>query len=100
MGTEVYHALGKLIKKKFGGDATLTGDEGGFAPPCDNLDGCKLISEAVEIAGYTGKVEIGLDVAASEFKVKGKDEYDLDFKGSGNIISSEALMNIYMDLPC
>ncbi|KAH8053556.1 phosphopyruvate hydratase [Aureococcus anophagefferens] len=35
IATEVYHNLKKIIKKKFGGDATLIGDEGGFAPPCD-----------------------------------------------------------------
>jgi enolase len=32
---QVYHTLKGIIKKKFGGDATLIGDEGGFAPPCD-----------------------------------------------------------------
>ena len=33
--SQVYHNLAKILKKKFGGDATLIGDEGGFAPPCD-----------------------------------------------------------------
>lgn len=33
---------------------------------------------AIEKAGYTGKIEIGMDVAASEF-CKDK-KYDLDFK--------------------
>jgi enolase len=80
IGCEVYHTLGKIIKAKFGGDATLIGDEGGFAPPCDNREGCELIMEAIEKAGYMGQCTIGLDVAASEFKVKGQDAYDLDFK--------------------
>jgi len=35
IGCECYHTLKGIIKKKFGGDATLIGDEGGFAPPCD-----------------------------------------------------------------
>ena len=30
----MFHNLKKVIKGKFGGDATLIGDEGGFAPPC------------------------------------------------------------------
>jgi len=98
IGCEVYHALGKIIKAKFGGDATLIGDEGGFAPPCDNKEGCELIMEAISKAGYDGKCKIGLDVAASEFKVKGKDEYDLDFKYDGNIISGEELGNLYQSL--
>jgi len=66
-----------VIKKKFGGDATLIGDEGGFAPPCDARGGCELIMEAVEKAGYKEKCMIGMDVAASEFKVEGQDCYDL-----------------------
>jgi enolase len=98
IGCEVYHTLGKIIKAKFGGDATLIGDEGGFAPPCDNREGCELIMEAIKKAGYEGKCTIGLDVAASEFKVKGKDAYDLDFKYDGNIISGEELGNLYQTL--
>jgi enolase len=34
--------------------------------------------EAIEKAGYTGKIQIGMDVAASEFCKDGK--YDLNFK--------------------
>lgn len=98
MGCEVYHTLGKIIKKKFGGDATLIGDEGGFAPPCDNREGCELVMEAIKAAGYAGKCKIGLDVAASEFKVKGEDKYDLDFKYDGNIISGEELGDLYKTL--
>jgi len=98
IGCEVYHTLGKIIKAKFGGDATLIGDEGGFAPPCDNREGCELIMEAIKKAGYNGKCKIGLDVAASEFKVKGEDGYDLDFKYDGNVISGEALGNLYQEL--
>lgn len=98
IGCEVYHTLGKIIKSKFGGDATLIGDEGGFAPPCDNREGCELIMEAIEKAGYAGKCTIGLDVAASEFKVKGQDAYDLDFKYDGNIVSGEGLGDLYQSL--
>merc|ERR1711998_568523 len=71
------HTLKGIIKKKFGGDATLIGDEGGFAPPCDAREGCTLIMEAIEKAGYSDKCKIGMDVAASEFKVEGQDCYDL-----------------------
>lgn len=37
-----------------------------------------MLKVAIEKAGYTGKIEIGMDVAASEF-CKDK-KYDLDFK--------------------
>ena len=33
MGVEVYHALAKLLKKKFGLSAANVGDEGGFGAP-------------------------------------------------------------------
>ncbi|XP_026685875.1 enolase [Diaphorina citri] len=79
IGSEVYHHLKKVINTKFGLDATAVGDEGGFAPNIlDNKEGLRLIVEAIEKAGYTGKVEIGMDVAASEFFKEG--QYDLDFK--------------------
>ena len=104
IGCEVYHNLAKVIKAKYGGDATLIGDEGGFAPPCDQRSGVELIMEAIAKAGYTDKCTIGLDVAASEFKVKGKDAYDLDFKTDGGakdaslMLSGSALSDFYEGL--
>jgi len=77
IGAECYHNLKGIIKKKYGGDATLIGDEGGFAPPCDARGGVELVMEAIEKAGYKDKCKIGMDVAASEFKVEGEDCYDL-----------------------
>lgn len=79
MGSEVYHHLKSVIKAKYGLVATSVGDEGGFAPNIqDNKEGLQLIMEAISKAGYCGKVDIGMDVAASEFFKDGK--YDLDFK--------------------
>merc|ERR1712086_138477 len=77
IGCECYHTLKSILKKKYGGDATLVGDEGGFAPPIDARGGVELICEAIEKAGYKDKCKIGMDVAASEFKVEGQDCYDL-----------------------
>ncbi|WMV44568.1 hypothetical protein MTR67_037953 [Solanum verrucosum] len=80
MGCEVYHHLKAVIKKKYGQDATNVGDEGGFAPNIqENKEGLELLKTAIEKAGYTGKVVIGMDVAASEFYGKDK-SYDLNFK--------------------
>ena len=50
--------------------ATLIGDEGGFAPPCDSRSGIELVMQAIEKAGYSDICTVGLDVAASEFKVR------------------------------
>ena len=62
---------GQVIKSKYGGDATLIGDEGGFAPPCTVESGLEMLMEATDKAGYLDKVSVGLDVASSEFKVDG-----------------------------
>lgn len=53
----VYHVLKGIIKAKYGQDACNVGDEGGFAPNVqDNREGLVLLMDAIEKAGYTGKV--------------------------------------------
>ena len=53
----VYHTLKGIIKAKYGQDACNVGDEGGFAPNVqDNREGLVLLMDAIEKAGYTGKV--------------------------------------------
>jgi enolase len=82
-GAEVYHNLKAVIKAKYGQDAVNVGDEGGFAPNIQrNEEGLELLKEAIDKAGYTNKVRIGMDVAASEFFKDGR--YDLDFKNPKN----------------
>eukprot|EP00216_Chloropicon_sp_CCMP2111_P003386 CAMPEP_0198234858 /NCGR_PEP_ID=MMETSP1446-20131203/733_1 /TAXON_ID=1461542 ORGANISM="Unidentified sp, Strain CCMP2111" /NCGR_SAMPLE_ID=MMETSP1446 /ASSEMBLY_ACC=CAM_ASM_001112 /LENGTH=483 /DNA_ID=CAMNT_0043915683 /DNA_START=84 /DNA_END=1535 /DNA_ORIENTATION=+ len=84
MGNEVYHNLKSVIKAKYGQDACNVGDEGGFAPNiASNIEGLDLIKEAIDKAGYTGKVKIGMDVAASEFFTE-DNKYDLNFKTQPN----------------
>jgi enolase len=70
----------KIIKKKYGIDATNVGDEGGFAPPVREKDSLDMLQEAIEKAGHLGKIQIGLDCAASEFYIEKGNKYDLDFK--------------------
>lgn len=96
MGAEVYAALKGVIKGRYGLDATAVGDEGGFAPNIqDNAEGLDLLVAAIEKAGYTGKVKLGMDVAASEFHHDGY--YDLDFKNSESVsrLSSGELGDMY-----
>lgn len=99
MGVEVYHHLKSVIKKKYGQDAVNVGDEGGFAPNIqENKEGLELLKSAIAKAGYTGKVVIGMDVAASEFYKEDK-TYDLNFKEDNNDgsqkISGDALKDLY-----
>jgi enolase len=67
-GSEVFHALKGLLKKK--GLSNAVGDEGGFAPNLQkNEEALVLIMEAIKAAGYEpGKdIYLALDVASSEF---------------------------------
>jgi enolase len=101
IGSEIYHNLKNVIKAKYGMDACNVGDEGGFAPNIqDNMEGLELLKVAIEKAGYTGKVQIGMDVAASEFYENGN--YNLDFKSKNPdpslVVSSDALAAIYKEM--
>ncbi|XP_077998007.1 alpha-enolase-like [Glandiceps talaboti] len=101
MGSEVYHNLKKVIKERYGLDATAVGDEGGFAPNIlDNTEALELLKKAIEAAGYTDKIKIGMDVAASEFYRDGK--YDLDFKNKDSDpakhLTPDQLASLYQDM--
>jgi enolase len=92
-GTEVYHALKAVLKKK--GLATGVGDEGGFAPDLkSNRDALDLIADAVGKAGLKlGRdVVLALDVAASEFCEKNKYTFE------GKTKSAEEMTTYYADL--
>ncbi len=73
MGTEIFHALGKVLSTH--GYGTTVGDEGGYAPQVKNgnQEALELISKAVEKAGYKlgTDVMLALDVAASELYENG-----------------------------
>lgn len=103
MGSEVYHHLKNLIKAEYGLDATNVGDEGGFAPNVPNAQlALKLLVEAIEKAGYTGKIKIGMDVAASEFYEEAKKQYNLNNKDkdqtNAQYLTSQELTQYYLEL--
>ncbi|MEO8192206.1 MAG: phosphopyruvate hydratase [Gemmatimonadales bacterium] len=93
MGTEVFHALKKvLVKKKL---STGVGDEGGFAPDLgSDQDALDVVVEAIESAGYApGKeVAIALDCAASELHKAGK--YTFKKSGAGTL-TSDGMIELY-----
>ena len=67
MGTEVFHSLKGVLKKK--GYNTAVGDEGGFAPSLkSNEEALEVIMDAIAKAGYKAgeDIFIALDPAASE----------------------------------
>ncbi len=96
MGTEIYHALKKVLHKK--GMSTAVGDEGGFAPNLSSNDeALEVIAEAVKAAGYKfGKdVFVALDPAASELWDGEKKKYKLFKSAPEKLLSSEEMINIW-----
>ena len=102
-GSEVYQTLKSLAKKKYGQSAGNVGDEGGVAPDIQTADeALDLITEAISKAGYTGKMNIAMDVASSEFYKEDQKKYDLDFKNPDSDpskwVTYEQLADMYKSL--
>jgi enolase len=82
MGTEVFHHLKAVLKKK--GFSTNVGDEGGFAPNLkSNEEALQLVMQAIEAAGYKPGQDIclALDCASTEFYDADKKKYILESTG-------------------
>lgn len=95
MGAEIYHALKKVILRKYGKQSVNVGDEGGFAPPLEKtVDALETMMQSISESGYVvGKeVYLGLDVASSEFYDKGT--YQID----GQTKTPEMLTEFYLQL--
>jgi enolase len=102
LGAETYHTLAKLIKQKYGKSAANVGDEGGFGAPQikDENETLELIMEAIQKSGHAGKIEIGLDVAASEFFDSKTGTYNMSQKlgKTDRVMSADALTDLYANL--
>ncbi len=88
MGTEVFHHLKSVLKKKKYN--TAVGDEGGFAPDLkSNAEAVEVLIQAVKNAGYKiGKdILLALDVAASELYSNNK--YTLAAEKKARLSSGE-----------
>jgi enolase len=96
MGTEVFHQLKSVLKKK--GLSTNVGDEGGFAPDLpSNEDALKLVMQAIEQAGYRPGEDIvlALDCASTEFYDSEKKRYTLE--STGDSLTSEEMVAMWAD---
>lgn len=89
---EIRYILGKNLQKKFG----LVADDGGaLAPPLsDTPQAFDLMLEAVEQAGYGGKVALGLDAAASDLYLEDRGLYNI----GGREMEPTELIDYYISL--
>ena len=93
-GTEVFHALKKMLAAK--GLTTAVGDEGGVAPDlASNEEALELVLAAVKEAGYApgDEMAIALDSAATELYVESSGQYNLE--GEGRECTAGDLIDLY-----
>jgi len=91
-GTEVFHALKTVLKKK--GYSTNVGDEGGFAPNIQsNEEAIETVLIAIEAAGYKAgeQIAIALDPAVSEMWNAEKNRY-VFHKSDGRELTSDQMV--------
>jgi len=94
--SEVYLALGKILKEK--GYSVAVGDEGGYAARLPhNRTALEFMALAIKKAGYKlGKdVSLGIDAAASEFFRKSSKKYRLEKQKKS--LTSEEMVALYKD---
>ncbi|MQL92898.1 hypothetical protein Taro_025539 [Colocasia esculenta] len=101
MGSETYHHLKAIIMDRYGSIGCNVGEDGGLAPNISSFrEGLDLVKEAIERAGYNGRIKMAMDVAATDFCIGKK--YDLDFKSpnkSGqNFKTGEDMTEMYSQL--
>ncbi len=97
MGTETFHHLKSVLKKK--GLNTAVGDEGGFAPNLrSNEEAVEVILEAAEKTGYKigEQLFIALDVASSEIFDAESGKYNL--ASENRRLTSAEMIDYYQDL--
>ncbi len=90
--SEAYHCLKEIISAAYGKSSVNVGDEGGFAPNLSNAEqALMLLENAVEKAGYKGRIGFAMDVAASEF-------YNSGYYDAGKVYRSDELLDYYLRL--
>jgi len=97
MGTETFHHLNSVLKKK--GLNTAVGDEGGFAPNLrSNEEAIEVILEAADKTGYKigEQLFLALDVASSEIYEKDSGLYHLE--SENRKLTSAEMIDFYSDL--
>ncbi len=95
MVTEVYHELKEILISEYGKSAVNIGDEGGYAPPMEDLiEPFEVLTETIEELGYEEEIKFAIDAAASEIYRSRKEYYPIgEEKYDG-----EELIEVFKDL--
>lgn len=101
MGSETYHHLKAVIIEKYGEQGCNVGEDGGFSPNLSSVqEGLNLVKEAISRTGYSEKIKMAIDVAATTFCIGTK--YDLDYKfqnkSGQNFKSGDDMIKMYEEL--
>ena len=94
MGSEIFHNLAEILKKKK--LSVAVGDEGGYAVRLrKNEEAFLLILAAIKKAGYKPykDVNLAIDAAASEFYIKSHKTYKINKKK----LKADKLIRLYQD---
>jgi enolase len=92
--SEISHKLKVLLANA--GYPIGVGDEGGFAPRLDShSDAFDFINNAIDEAGYRGKVSLGIDAAASSFFDENEGSYTL--KPENTSLKADRLIALYQE---
>lgn len=97
MGTEVFHNLKSVLKKK--GLSTNVGDEGGFAPNLkSNEEALQTVLQAIETAGYKPgeDIYIAMDAATSELWIEEEKVYHFK-KSNGEKLTSSQMAQFWKE---
>ncbi|MFN7013493.1 MAG: phosphopyruvate hydratase [Bacteroidia bacterium] len=97
MGTEVFHHLKSVLKKK--GLSTNVGDEGGFAPNLkSNEEALQTVLQAIEAAGYKPgeDIYIAMDAATSELWNEEEKMYHFK-KSTGDKLTSSQMAQFWKE---
>jgi len=89
---ETHYCLGNILKEKY----EVIQDVGGaYAPPINNnIEAFEVMLNAIDQAGYSGKIFLGLDIAGNELYNKEGDYYKI----SGENISTDKLIHYYKEI--
>ena len=90
---EAYRCLGKVLKEKLGAVPNIPG--GAYAPLIDDTDEAfDIMLEAIEKAGFSKKILLGLDIVGSDLYNEKNGRYRL----KGREITTDELAEYYKDL--